>query len=304
MKSRSCRRSAAVARPCRSHRAGRRLLSSSTAAHGTLAYLAAWDVHHARLFDRVEAKTGIEPFARLVAQVMESEPYTSARTVYWIVDNGSSHAGQASIDRLEDLRQPAADPPADPRLLAESDRAVLLDRATQSAHTQRFRLPRGALRTAALLRRPLPADRPAVRVDVHPRRPRPPARKDRGSRIPTSACGMTTELADASTSPSVVSLLEASSASSASRSSASTRRSSASRSTMRRWRRTARIVGLAAGAGCAGCLGARGSARPRSICVYRRPSFGRPWLGWGQGVAAGGRAGVNPPVSEVAKCLR
>ena len=30
---------------------------------GTLAYLAAWDVHHARLFDRVEAKTGIEPFA-------------------------------------------------------------------------------------------------------------------------------------------------------------------------------------------------------------------------------------------------
>jgi len=69
--------------------------------HGTLAYLAAWDVHHARLFDRVEATTGIEPFARLVAQVMESEPYASARTVYWIVDNGSSHAGQASIDRLE-----------------------------------------------------------------------------------------------------------------------------------------------------------------------------------------------------------
>jgi hypothetical protein len=25
---------------------------------GTLAYLAAWDVHHARLFDRIEAKTG------------------------------------------------------------------------------------------------------------------------------------------------------------------------------------------------------------------------------------------------------
>jgi len=69
--------------------------------HGTLAYLAAWDVHHARLFDRVEEKTGIEPFARLVAQVMKSEPYASARTVYWIVDNGSSHAGQASIDRLE-----------------------------------------------------------------------------------------------------------------------------------------------------------------------------------------------------------
>ena len=69
--------------------------------HGTLAYLAAWDVHHANLFDRVEEKTGIEPFGRLVAQVMTSEPYASAHTVYWIVDNGSSHAGNASIRRLE-----------------------------------------------------------------------------------------------------------------------------------------------------------------------------------------------------------
>ena len=29
---------------------------------GALAYLAAWDVHHARLFGRCEPKTGIEPF--------------------------------------------------------------------------------------------------------------------------------------------------------------------------------------------------------------------------------------------------
>jgi hypothetical protein len=68
---------------------------------GTLAYLAAWDVHHANLFGRVEEKTGIEPFGRLVEEVMTSEPYASARRVFWVVDNGSSHAGQASIDRLE-----------------------------------------------------------------------------------------------------------------------------------------------------------------------------------------------------------
>jgi hypothetical protein len=68
---------------------------------GTLAYLAAWDVHHARLFDRVEANTGIEPFGRLVEQVMTQEPYASARRVFWVVDNGSSHAGQASVERLE-----------------------------------------------------------------------------------------------------------------------------------------------------------------------------------------------------------
>lgn len=69
--------------------------------NGTLAYLAGWDVHHANLFDRVEERTGIEPFDLLVEQVMTVEPYRSARTVYWIVDNGSSHAGNASIERMQ-----------------------------------------------------------------------------------------------------------------------------------------------------------------------------------------------------------
>jgi hypothetical protein len=69
---------------------------------GTLAYLAAWDVHHGNLFDRVEQTTGILPFGRLVDQVMNVEPYRSARTVYWIVDNASSHAGKTSIKRMTD----------------------------------------------------------------------------------------------------------------------------------------------------------------------------------------------------------
>jgi hypothetical protein len=74
---------------------------------GTLAYLAAWDVHHANLFDRVEATTGIEPFGRLVEQVMSTEPYASARRVFWIVDNGSSHAGKTSIKRIHDAYENA-----------------------------------------------------------------------------------------------------------------------------------------------------------------------------------------------------
>jgi hypothetical protein len=65
------------------------------------AYLAAWDVHHARLFGRCESSTGIDPFGRLVAQVMTAEPYGSAKRVFWVVDNGSSHRGQASVDRLQ-----------------------------------------------------------------------------------------------------------------------------------------------------------------------------------------------------------
>ena len=68
---------------------------------GALAYLAAWDVHQARLFGRCEPSTGIQPFGRLVEQVMTVEPYASATRVFWIVDNGSSHRGQASIDRLQ-----------------------------------------------------------------------------------------------------------------------------------------------------------------------------------------------------------
>jgi hypothetical protein len=37
----------------------------------------------------------------LVAQVMTSPPYVEARRVFWIVDNGSSHRGRASVERLE-----------------------------------------------------------------------------------------------------------------------------------------------------------------------------------------------------------
>jgi transposase len=31
---------------------------------------------------------------------MTQEPYASARRVFWVLDNGSSHAGRASIARM------------------------------------------------------------------------------------------------------------------------------------------------------------------------------------------------------------
>ncbi len=52
------------------------------------------------MIGRLEPKTGIKPFARLVAQVMTTEPYASADRVFWIVDNGSSHRGRASVTRM------------------------------------------------------------------------------------------------------------------------------------------------------------------------------------------------------------
>lgn len=68
---------------------------------GAIAYLAAYDVGGGKVFGRCEDTTGIVPFGRLVEQVMTIEPYVSAKRVFWVVDNGSSHRGQASVRRLE-----------------------------------------------------------------------------------------------------------------------------------------------------------------------------------------------------------
>ena len=67
--------------------------------HGTLAYFGAYDVHRAQLMGRIAPSTGIAPFTALVEQVMTTEPYAWANGCR-IVDNGSSHAGKASITRM------------------------------------------------------------------------------------------------------------------------------------------------------------------------------------------------------------
>lgn len=69
--------------------------------HGTCAYHAAWDVHHARLFGQVTDKSTIATFDALVAQVMATHPYHRAERVFWIVDNGTVHRGQSAIERLQ-----------------------------------------------------------------------------------------------------------------------------------------------------------------------------------------------------------
>jgi transposase len=67
---------------------------------GALAYLAAYDIAGAKVFGRCEPSTGIKPFMALVEQVMTQQPYASAKRVFWVVDNGSSHRGQKAISRL------------------------------------------------------------------------------------------------------------------------------------------------------------------------------------------------------------
>jgi hypothetical protein len=68
---------------------------------GAWAYIAALDVHRAKLFGLCDHKTGIRPFDRLVDQFMSQDPYKKARRVFLIVDNGSAHRGLKSIQRLE-----------------------------------------------------------------------------------------------------------------------------------------------------------------------------------------------------------
>jgi hypothetical protein len=69
---------------------------------GALAYLAAWDVRRAKLFGLCRKSTGIESFRDLVDLVMTQPPYCSARRVFWVTDNGSSHRGCSSKDRLKE----------------------------------------------------------------------------------------------------------------------------------------------------------------------------------------------------------
>ena len=72
---------------------------------GAWAYLAALDVHRAKLFGRCERRNGIEAFDRLVDNVMLQAPYNQARRVFWILDNGSAHRAPRCIHRLR-LKHP------------------------------------------------------------------------------------------------------------------------------------------------------------------------------------------------------
>ena len=67
---------------------------------GALQYLAAWDVRRWHVMGRCALTTGIEPFGRVVKQVLAEEPYRSGERLLWIMDNGSSHRGDTSKKQL------------------------------------------------------------------------------------------------------------------------------------------------------------------------------------------------------------
>jgi transposase len=135
---------------------------------GALQYLAAWDVHRAEVFGRCEPRTGKAAFGRLVDQVMEQEPYRSARRVFWIVDNGSSHRGQRAAEELH-ARPPTYRHRAYTRAceLAQPDRDLLFDHPTQGAHSERLHHARRACRPNPCLRSTLLRARQTLRLAFH-----------------------------------------------------------------------------------------------------------------------------------------
>ncbi len=135
---------------------------------GAWAYLAALDVHRAELFGRCEAKTGIAPFDRLVDQVMKQHPYRRARSVFWIVDNGSSHRGPRAVQRLQD-KYPNLVLVQGPVHASWLNQIEIYFSILQpkGPHAKRFLFLAGARRTPAGFRATLRNHRPTFRMAVH-----------------------------------------------------------------------------------------------------------------------------------------
>jgi hypothetical protein len=167
---------------------------------GALCYLAAWDAKRAKLFDRCAPKDGIVPFDQLVDQFISIEPYSKAQRVFVIVDNGSAHRGQRSINRLQGAYKNLI-------LLHTPVHASWLNQAEiYFSIVQRKVLTPNDFpdldtleQTTTRVRPPLRTDHPTIRVEVHTRRPRPPRPTTRTTSRPSSLTEYVGELASQST---------------------------------------------------------------------------------------------------------
>ena len=103
---------------------------------GTLAYLAAYDVHQAQVFGRCAPTTGIVPFAELVEQVMTHRALRLGAP--GVLDRGQRLFAQRRPLHQHGcggLADRGAGAPAHPRQLAQPDRDLLLNRPTQGDQT-------------------------------------------------------------------------------------------------------------------------------------------------------------------------
>ena len=141
---------------------------------GAVQYLAAWDVHRAKVFGRCEPATGIEPFDRLLSQVMTTR---------------ALRLGAAGLPARRQRQQPprpgfhrpgpgqmahsAPGAPARPRVLDQPGGDLLLGHPGQSAHPQRLRQPGRGRAAASCVRAPLRAGRRPLSNGSSPAMPSP-----------------------------------------------------------------------------------------------------------------------------------
>jgi len=103
---------------------------------GAWVYLAAWDVRRAKIFGRCAHRNGMQPFDGLIGEVMDEEPYRSAKRVFLIIDNCSVHRGQKCVQRLQ-ARWPSIVPIHTPNHASWLNQVDLLFcRSAQSSHAQ------------------------------------------------------------------------------------------------------------------------------------------------------------------------
>jgi hypothetical protein len=151
---------------------------------GAWAYIAALDVHRAKLFGRCERKTGIVSFDRLVAQGMTRPPYSEARRVFWIMDNGSSHSGAACVKRLVE-KYPRLVPVHGPIHASWLNQIEIYFSILQRKVLTPNDVPslEGQKREHLRLRAALRGDRKTVRVEIHASRSfKTPRQNENGSR--------------------------------------------------------------------------------------------------------------------------
>jgi transposase len=157
--------------PSRPARPGRRpmLVESEYRRHGTLAYLAAYDVHHAHVIGHCAPTTGIQPFTALAEKVMTTRALRRRPT-------GVLDRRQRRLPPRLDRRRPTQrgvpehdhDPHPSARVLAEPDRDLLLRRPTKATHPRPPPQPRGPSRATDRVRGPLQPRRTPLRLAIQP----------------------------------------------------------------------------------------------------------------------------------------
>ena len=111
---------------------------------GALQYMAAWDVHRAKIFGHCEPKTGIEPFGRLAAQVIGFRALLLGAASVPGCRQRLQPSRPTRLRAAQLARGPTPDPSpvACPRLLAQPSGDLQLGDPAQSPNSQRLFRPR------------------------------------------------------------------------------------------------------------------------------------------------------------------